>query len=502
VPDARIVVVGAGIAGLVAALELARQGVRVTVVEQTGAPGGKMRQVSIGGQGIDAGPTVLTMRWVFDELFERAGSRLAEHVSLTPATILARHAWSERERLDLHADPQASQAAIGEFAGAAEARRYQAFCARARGTYETLEHTFIRASRPNPVSLVRRAGLRGLGSMLKISPFQSLWDALGEYFHDPRLRQLFGRYATYCGSSPFAAPATLMLVAHVELAGVWRIEGGMHALACAVAALAGRAGVQLRYGERVERLEQQHGRISGVVLAGGERLAAGAVVFNGDAAALGAGRLGPDALQATAPVRPAQRSLSALTWTMLAQPQGFELAHHNVFFSGDYAAEFADIFQHRRLPRQPTIYVCAQDRGDDSSSGAGQPERLLCLVNAPAVGDLTPNPLDDAEITRCETGTFEALRRCGLHLSPTPAQMQRTTPADWEQLFPATGGALYGQASHGWRASFSRPDTRTRLSGLYLAGGSVHPGPGVPMAALSGRLAANALLQDLTSRRR
>jgi 1-hydroxycarotenoid 3,4-desaturase len=502
VSERRIVVIGGGIAGLVAALELGREGMDVQLVERAGAPGGKMRQVDVDGHAIDAGPTVLTMRWVFDELFEAAGSRLEDHVTLEPARVLARHAWSERERLDLHADAEASVQAIGEFAGAAEARRYRAFCERARRSFAALEHTFIRASRPNPVSLVGRAGLRGLGDMLQISPFATLWDVLGEYFHDPRLRQLFGRYATYCGSSPFAAPATLMLVAHVELAGVWQPTGGMHALARAVASLAAARGVRLHYGRDATAIEVRGGRVTGVLLDDGERLAADAVVFNGDVAALSTGRLGQEAARAVPAIRPETRSLSALTWNMVAETSGFALSHHNVFFSQDYAAEFEDIFTRCRLPGQPTVYICAQDRGAAEGPAPEGPERLLCLVNAPAAGDRHPQSLAHAEIEQCETETFRLLERCGLQLTAPPERRLRTQPADWEQLFPATGGALYGQASHGWRASFSRPGTTTRLPGLYLAGGSVHPGPGVPMAALSGRLAASTLLANLISRGR
>ncbi|TVQ46953.1 MAG: phytoene desaturase [Gammaproteobacteria bacterium] len=500
-PESPVIIVGAGIGGLAAALELAASGVPVELLERQNAPGGKMRQIAIAGQGIDAGPTVLTMRWVFDELCDLAGTTLESTVALEPASVLARHAWLAGGQLDLHAEHGRNLAAIGEFAGAAEARRYEAFCSRAKRTYQALRDTFIRASRPNPLSLVARAGLRGLPDMLRISPFGTLWGALGEHFHDPRLRQLFGRYATYCGSSPFAAPATLMLIAHVELEGVWRLRGGMHGLAQALAALAEARGVRVRYGCEVQQLEQRGGRVTGVRLSDGEHLAAAAVVFNGDASALPQGLLGQTGVQAARGTSGrAARSLSALTWNLVARSEGFALSHHNVFFSDDYAGEFADLFERSRLPRRPTVYICAQDRGAEQAGTPTDTERLLCLVNAPAVGDHIPDPLDPAEIERCETETFRLLERCGLTLAFEPRHCQRTTPRDWHRLFPGTGGALYGQASHGWQASFSRPGTVARLPGLYLAGGSVHPGPGVPMAALSGRLAARTLLRDLTSR--
>ena len=164
-----------------------------------------------------------------------------------------------------------------------------------------------------------------------------------------------------------------------------------------------------------------------------------------------------------------------------------------LFFSNDCAEEFADIFERQRLPAAPTVYVCAQDRGDDGVAPGGA-ERLLMIVNAPATGDT--RPFTPEELTRCEAQTFKLMARCGLQVQRQPEFTQLTTPQGFEQLFPATGGALYGQASHGWAASFSRPGARSRLPGLYLAGGSVHPGPGVPMAALSGRQAAASVMAD------
>ncbi|WP_170149479.1 phytoene desaturase family protein, partial [Rhodoplanes roseus] len=242
------IIVGAGTGGLAAALDLALAGFAVTVVEAAAGPGGKMREVPVAGRRIDAGPTVFTMRWVFEELFAAAGTALTNELMLRPLEILARHAWSETERLDLFADPARSAEAIGMFAGSAEARRFRAFCARAARIYDTLEGPFLRDTRcRSPHDLIRRLGLRRLPDLLAISPFATLWGELGKHFHDPRLRQLFGRYATYCGSSPFLAPATLMLVADVEQQGVWVIEGGMHRLAEALVRTAERHGVRFRW---------------------------------------------------------------------------------------------------------------------------------------------------------------------------------------------------------------------------------------------------------------
>jgi 1-hydroxycarotenoid 3,4-desaturase len=491
-----VVVVGAGIGGLSATLELLARGVEVTVLERAAAPGGKLRSLPSAAGPIDAGPTVFTMRWVFEELFAAAGSSLEAELELVPAGLLARHAWSATERLDLFASIERSAAAIGEFAGAREARGYLDFCAQARRTYRLLEAPFLRAPRPSTLGLVRDCGFAGLPEWLRIWPFASLWRRLQRYFRDPRLLQLFGRYATYCGTSPFDAPATLMLVAHVEQDGVWLLGGGMHRLATTLAALAARRGATLRYGTGVEHIHVEQGRATAVELGSGERIEGCAVIVNGDPAALAAGYFGPEVAGAVPALARADRSLSAVTWTLATRTEGFPLQRHSVFFSRDYAAEFREL-RAGALPTEPTVYVCAQDRDASGHCTTSGPERLLCLVNAPPTGDF--HHFDPAEIDQCATRTQNLLNRCGLRLERFPEEARVTTPSDFQMLFPGTGGGLYGAGCLGSQAAFRRAATRTAVPGLYLAGGSTHPGPGVPMAALSGRLAARTVFADLDS---
>jgi 1-hydroxycarotenoid 3,4-desaturase len=493
-PEPRVVVIGAGVGGLAAALLLAAQGISVLVLERAAGPGGKLRPAIVGGMEIDAGPTVFTMRWVFDEIFAAAGFETDEVLSLTPLSVLARHAWDDRGQLDLHSDVAQSADAIGRFFSAKEAANYMSFMADARQIHDTLKDTFLAAAKAGPFELTRRAGIADLW---RIKPFQTLWGVLEKQFAEPKLRQMFGRYSTYCGSSPFAAPATLMLVAHVEQQGVWSVDGGMKALAQAIASAAAKRGAAFRYGAHVDRIAVRNSRASGVVLDTGEIIEADAIVFNGDVAALADGLLGNPVRNAVSKLAPSDRSLSAVTWAMEAHVSGWPLTRHNVFFSSDYRREFGDILRHRRVAGDPTVYVCAQDRANQTGEMGASPERLLCLVNAPADGDAA-----SPDVAAAAHAMTRRLEKCGVTLAFDPQRCEVKTPADFNHLYPATGGALYGRALQGWKTTFQREGATTSIQGLYLAGGSVHPGPGVPMAALSGRLAAQAAISGLASMRR
>jgi 1-hydroxycarotenoid 3,4-desaturase len=490
------VVIGAGIGGLVCAIELARRGLDVTVVERAARAGGKMREEAVGEAYVDSGPTVFTMRWVFDAIFEAAGARLDDHLSLRPLETLARHHWRPGETLDLFASVERSADAVGAFAGAREAGGYRAFHAQSRRIYDILRDAFLVEQQGGLLGLVSGVGLERGPDLLTLRPFETLWSVLGEHFRDPRLRQLYGRYATYCGSSPFSAPATLMLIAHVEQSGVWSVAGGMQRLPEALESLARSLGVGFRFESTVARVGVAAGRASGVTLASGEHLEADNVVANADPQALADGRFGEAAARAVSHPPSTRRSLSAVTWSIAAPVKGLALTRHNVFFSANYAAEFDDILKRRRLPEQPTVYICAQDRDDDGLSPTG-PDRLLMIVNAPAADD--DRDLNETEVSQCQRRVFDHLARLGLAVSLEAGNHRITTPRRFRSMFPSTGGALYGPATHGWAAAFRRPGAATRLPGLYLAGGSVHPGAGVPMAALSGRLAAQRLMADRTS---
>ena len=483
----KIVVIGAGMGGLAAAIRLAAAGMEVTLIEAQSTPGGKMRCMTSAAGPVDAGPTVLTMRGVFDDIFAVAGTRLQDHITLIPQPILARHWWLDGSRLDLHADPHASAAAIADFAGARAEAEFIRFDRMAARLYAAFDAPMMQAAQPRMAQIGWNA-LCTPQIWPALLPGRSLAQHLTQGFSDPRLRQLFGRYATYVGGAPDLSPAVLALIWQAEARGVWAVQGGMHRLAVAMGDIAAGQGVDLRYGLTVRGIERQGARVSGVVLSDGRSLKCDAVVFNGDPAALLAGLLGNGPQTALRPNAAHPRSLSAWVWAFAAKPSGLDLIHHNVFFGADPVQEFGPIAK-GQMPQDPTLYICAQDRAAGSLPDL---ERFEIIMNAPPKTTLTPG-----EIDQCRAKTFPQLARFGLTFDQTPPDGALTSPAGFAALFPGSQGAIYGRSPQGTLASFQRPLARTGLRGLYLAGGGAHPGAGVPMAALSGRHAAEAILADL-----
>jgi 1-hydroxycarotenoid 3,4-desaturase len=347
----------------------------------------------------------------------------------------------------------------------------------------------MRAAKPD-LPAIARATLRQPNLWPALLPGMTLDRWLGQFFRDPRLRQLFGRYATYVGGRPAHTPAVLSLVWQAEAQGVWAVTDGIQALAQALARAAQTLGVRFHYATNARRITRQSGRVAHVETDQGHH-PADIVVFNGDPRALTDGHLGEAAQSALKP--PGKPSLSAWVWSFAAMPQGpraKDLLQHNLFFTADPSAEFGPIGA-GKMPESPTLYLNAQDRELGAPPAT---ERFQIILNAPA-----GQPDHPDEDRTCHDRTFPALAQMGLTFSPPPGPEALTRPKDLAARFPASQGAIYGASPEGALAAFKRPVARTGLPGLYLAGGGVHPGAGVPMALLSGKQAALQALQDLTS---
>jgi 1-hydroxycarotenoid 3,4-desaturase len=490
-PVTRAVVIGAGFGGLSAAMMLRAAGHEVTVLERHDWVGGKARSVPSDAGPVDAGPTVLTMRYVFDAVFAASSARLEDYAKLVPEPLLARHFWPDGSQLDLFSDRSASIDAVQAFAGSGAAREFAAFAEEAETLFSLFDAPMIQSGDPSVVAL-GQAALKAPRHLGTLSPFATLASRLKSRFKDARLRQLFGRYATYVGGSPLQSPALLSLIWQAEEAGVWRVEGGMHCLAQAMANRLNEVGGHIVLGADVRKVRAGLGQVTAVELASGDVIPADIVVFAGDPRALATGLLGQEVAKVAGITKTARRSLSARVWSFAATVSHPDLTHHNVFFAADPVSEFEALDQ-GDTPEDPTLYVCAEDRGTGLPTPTG-PERFEIILNAAPLTDAAPEP---NEVELCRQLTFPTLQRFGLTFAPDPPDTGLTTPTGFEALFPGSAGSLYGQSPHGMTASLKRPRARTVIGGLYLAGGGTHPGAGVPMAALSGQHAAAAILTDL-----
>lgn len=498
--DAPVVIIGAGIGGLSAAISLAAAGRRVTVFEQGPAVGGKMSQIVADGFRWDTGPSVITMRHVFEGLFARAGRRLDDYLELMPLEPLTRYFYADGSVLDVSRDWSKMAAAIAAWEPR-DVAGYLRFLAFAAELHRITGPVFIYNQPPSPASFLRVPPW----DMLKVDAWSTLDAAIRRHVRDPRLRQMLGRFATYVGASPYRAPATLGVIAHVELTGgVWYPRGGIYRIATALEQLARELGVIIYTDTPVAQIEVESGRVVGVRLAGtgdepskGELVAAREVIANVDVATvydrlLPAGAVSP--ARKNAVMRQAT-SCSGFVLLLGVNRQHDQLAHHNIFFAQDYRREFDDIFGRGVPPADPTVYVAITAKSDPEHAPPGH-ENWFVLVNAPAID----SHYDWAAQSRpYRDHVLSTLAGHGLDIEQAIVSEQILTPHDIAQRTGAHRGALYGISSNDPLNAFRRPHNRASLPGLYFAGGTTHPGGGVPMVTLSGMLVADMLLERTIS---
>ncbi len=493
-----VIIIGAGLGGLAAAVRLATRGVRVTVLEKNSNVGGKVNIHRAAGYSFDTGASLLTMRHVLAELFQSAGRSIDDYLNIVPLDPICRYRWPDGTTLDASVNLDKTEREIERIAGSRDVEGFRRFLADARRKYEVAERTFLSHSLNDLPKLLRPRYARDLAA---ISSWRTLHGHVRRYFNSPHLRQLFNRFATYNGSSPYRTPATFALIPYVEFGlGAWYVRGGMYELPTALARLARELNVSIRNRVEVEKILIERGRARGVRLMNGERIECDAVLVNADAVDAYRRLIDSDARRIYTDrklekIEPSCSGFVLLLGTKRRYPQ---LAHHNIFFSSDYPAEFRSIFDERRAAPDPTLYVCASSRTDPGQAPACH-ENLFVLVNAPSTGGpmdwtATARPYRDLIIRRLEENGLEKL-------SEAIDYERIITPADFERDYHANRGSLYGISSNKLRNAYLRPPNKARdIEGLYFAGGATHPGGGIPLVLLSGKMAAELLLRDTSER--
>jgi len=493
--DNKVIIVGSGIGGLAAAMRLATRGINVQIFEKQPYPGGKIRANNSPAGLIDSGPTVLTMYKVFEELFTTCGESIENHLEIVPEEIIARHWWRDGSSLDLFSSFEKNMESIRGFAGVKSAQEFEKFNSLSKSLFGLFEQPIIKSPKPRLLPMIFKGGSHLKALYKTLVKQRVLYDFLEDNFSDPRLTQLFARYATYVGGSPLMSPSILALIWNVESQGVWRVKGGMNQMPKCMENIARKAGAAFSYGKSVDEILIEDKKVQGIKLENGEKILADIVLFNGDPQALTTGLLGAQAKESIPHKSSLPRSLSAYVWSFSAKPTGKKLAHHNVFFNSNYKKEFQDI-ANGIMPTDPTLYICAQGNNKDPTPSSTNISRFEIIINAAPV----PNTKifdKHEEFQRCKNITFPILESMGLKLSLDPKKEMLTTPFEFEKLFPGSSGSLYGRSPHGISSTFKRPLSQSQIKGLFMAGGGTHPGAGVPMACQSGKHAAEMILRGL-----
>jgi phytoene desaturase len=490
---ARVVVVGAGIGGLAAAARLATLGHDVTVLEAADVVGGKVglfeHRTSAGTFRFDTGASLLTMPNVFGELFADTGDPMDSVLTLRAVDPFARYRFTDGSVLTTTRDLDEQEARFDYALGGGSGAAWSALIARGSRVWDAIERPVL--GRPLTAGYLARR-LVHINDLPAIAPGRTLRHVARQTLPDPRQQMILERYATYTGSDPRRAPAALTVIPFLEHAfGVWYVEGGLRKLVEALEARVRERGAVIHTNARVVRIRTAGGRVEAVELVDGTVLRADIVVANADAALVYRQLL-------DTPHRgvPDADSLSGFALLLGVRGRTPGLVHHNVLFGdGEYDAEFDSVFGRPGRPvTDPVVYISAPD--DPAIRPAGH-EAWFVLVNAPRHGRDGARGALDWDSAGLSSGYAERvlslLAARGLPVRERIVFSHTLTPADLQRHTGAPGGAIHGSALHGLRASVRRPHNASRVGGLYLVGGSTHPGSGLALVALSARIVARLI---------
>jgi phytoene desaturase len=491
----KVLIIGGGIGGLALAIRLQRDGYRVTIVEQDERVGGRTNVIRDRGFTFDTGPTLLLMADVLRELFASAGRDLDDYVELVRLEPNYRVHFADGSHLDLTANLAAQIEELARFTDR-PAERLLGYLGDAAYKYRIARERFVER---NFFSLGEFATLPNLVEVLKTGSLGSLYDHVGRFFDDERLKLAFTFQTMYLGISPHDAPAIYALLPYTELAeGIWYARGGMYRIVEAMERLARELGVKIATGCKIRAIRVEDGLAVGAETVEGIPLQADIVVSNVDLPTTYR-----DLLPAPARGSFSERKLERFRYTSsayllyLGLDRAYDhLLHHNVILSGDARRNFDDIFKRGVVPADPSFYLHAPARTDPTVAPAGG-EALYVLVPVPGDG-----PDWRVEAPRLRDQILARLEAFGMpDLRSRIVVQHEMTPLDLASRFGLARGAAFGLGHDFWQVGWFRPDNKAeRLENLYFVGASTRPGTGIPMVMLSARLTEERIVRDWPAR--
>ena len=486
-----VIVIGAGIGGIVAATHLAQHGIQVTVIEKNSRAGGRCDRISREGHHFDTGPTLLVMPLLYEAEFAALGTSMRERLDLQRVDPTYHLVFDDGSQLALTSDMKSLQEQLESF----ETGSFQGFL---RYMDEGHRHYHLGIQK-----LVNRDFRKAsdfftfdnLPLLSQIKPLVNHYRNMSAYFDDPRLKSAFTFQDVYMGLSPFEAPATFSLMPYSELAhGVYYPRGGMYSIVEALTDVAREAGVEFIFDSAVKQIDVNSTRVRGVILEDGQRIEADAVLANADLPYVYKDLLPDDEL--AEPLSRKRFSCSVISFFWGVDKTYETLAPHTLFLAHDYRENFDEIIRDLSLPANPSLYIHAPARLDPAMAPSGQ-DTLIAIV---PVGHMSENGNQDwAELRDKARGqVFRRLAGAGITDLESHIKFETTfTPLSWRKRYNLMKGSTHGLCHNLTQLGYFRPHNRhLRYHNLYFAGASTHPGTGMPTAMVSGRLSAQRILDD------
>lgn len=493
----RVAVIGAGLGGLSASIILATQGYDVDVYEQNDKAGGKANQIFENGFRFDTGPSLLTMPFVIKELFRLSGEKIEDYLELVPLDILCKYFYPDNTVINAYSDVEKFAGEISEKTqdSAHSVKRYLKYSEK---IYKLTADFFLFSNFSDIKNFYKPAALKTLLQINKIDPFRSMHKANRSFFKDPKTIQLFDRYATYNGSNPFKAPATLNIIQHVEYnLGGFILKRGVYSLVEALMKVAKKKGVNFYFNSKVSQILHDNQVIKGLTLNRNgihEIKDYEVVLTNADVNYTYMNLLNDTVSKSAKRYSKLEPSSSALVFYWGIKGIHENLETHNILFSEDYSKEFKDLFENSICPDDPTIYIYVSSKFNCADAPENH-ENWYVMINAPYVR----NQNWEKEIEKSRKNIIKKIRDVlGIELESKIVFEKVLSPEMIEKTTSSFRGSLYGISSNGKSSAFVRQKVQSKeYKGLYFCGGSAHPGGGIPLVILSGKLAAESIIKEL-----